>query len=229
MEQKYENKTQEEIATGVITLPYKTKIADVLLSGEWELTSVKVDREMSKDCECCGHKHLKFQYRINDMSKKNEDLIVGSECVVKICKDERTVRIMTGLEALRNKLDRVYKQKVLKTQLKEWVEKNLDRLNKLQKAYYDDYIKQGGRSYVASYSYSKWNQGWFERILMRMAYWNSNTSRKVINDHLKDDLKSKIKAPTAKLTEQMKKELDEEKEESMSSFIMGQKQGWKRV
>ena len=56
--------TESNSVFGVRDIPYASCVADILLKGDWELFTVKVNSEQNLDCMCCGHKHLKFNYWI---------------------------------------------------------------------------------------------------------------------------------------------------------------------
>ena len=253
-------------------IPYASCVADILLKGEWELFTVKVNQEQNLDCMCCGHKHLKYNYWIvrADMTEKeireyqsktfkkidqskqyknknpfmhnnvyvsagmtdehDKFLCVGSECVTRIIKDDSTLAIMKGVEALRNKIDRTYKERVLKVQMKEYLLKNEKRFTALQVKAIDKSIAE--RKAKGQY-YSTWqadrNKEFFSSvsrhgIIRQMEWWNPNTSRKLANDKLTLlGCRKNTLVKTARLTDEQKILLDEQKEKQMQEYIEGQR------
>jgi hypothetical protein len=252
-------------------IPYASCVADILLKGDWELFTVKVNHEQNLDCMCCGHKHLKYNYwivradlpeekireyqnktflKVNQSKtlKKNpflhnntyvsagmvdehdKFLCVGSECVTRIIKDDSTLAIMKGVEALRNKIDRMYKERVLKVQMKEYLLKNEKRFTALQVKAIDKIIaeKKAKGAYYSTWQAER-NKEFFSStsrhgIIRQMEWWNPNTTRKLANDKLRLlGCRKNTLVKTARLTDEQKILLDEQKEKQMQEYIEGQR------
>jgi len=259
--------TESNSVFGVRDIPYASCVADILLKGEWELFTVKVNSEQNLDCMCCGHKHLKFNYWIVrsdlteeqikvyqsktfkkiDQSKqyKNKNpflhnnvyvsagmsdehdkfLCVGSECVTRIIKDDATLAIMKGVEALRNKIDRMYKERVLRIQMKEYLVTNEKRFSDLQAKASDkaEAEAKAKGQYYNTYQTQR-TKNFFHNAVKQVDRWNVTTLRTMVNDRLRSLGCRKVTlVKTARLTDQMRLELDRDKEKQMQSFIEGQR------
>jgi len=259
--------TESNSVFGVRDIPYASCVADILLKGDWELFTVKVNSEQNLDCMCCGHKHLKFNYWIVrsdlteeqikqyqsstfkkiDQSKqyKNKNpflhnnvyvsagmtdehdkfLCVGSECVTRIIKDDTTLAIMKGVEALRNKIDRMFKERLLQAQMKEYLTTNEKRFTALQVKAVDkaEAEAKAKGNYYNTYQNDR-ARAFFTNAIRQCDRWNVNTLRKVVNDRLRTlGCRKNTLVKTAKLTDQMRLELDVDKEKRMQSFIEGQR------
>ena len=257
--------TESNSVFGVRDIPYASCVADILLKGDWELFTVKVNSEQNLDCMCCGHKHLKFNYWIVrsdlteeqikqyqsstfkkiDQSKqyKNKNpflhnnvyvsagmtdehdkfLCVGSECVTRIIKDDSTLAIMKGVEALRNKIDRMFKERVLQAQMKEYLTTNEKRFTALQVKAVDkaEAEAKAKGNYYNTYQNDR-ARAFFTNAIRQCDRWNVNTLRKVVNDRLRAlGCRKNTLVKTAKLTDEMRLELDKDKEKRMQSFIEG--------
>jgi hypothetical protein len=157
-------------------------------------------------------------------------LCVGSECVTKIIDDQETLHIMEGVEALRNKIDRTFKDRVLKVQMKEYLLKNEKRFTALQVKAIDKSIAE--RKAKGQY-YSTWqaerNKEFFSStsrhgIIRQMEWWNPNTTRKLANQKLTLlGCRKNTLVKTAQITDEQRLALDEEKERLMQEFIEGKR------
>ena len=259
--------TESNSVFGVRDIPYASCVADILLKGDWELFTVKVNSEQNLDCMCCGHKHLKYNYWIvrsdiseselrtfqsgtfkkaaqsKQYSKKNpflhnnvyvsagmsdehdKFLCVGSECVTRIIKDDSTLAIMKGVEALRNKIDRMFKDRLRQAEMKEYLTTNEKRFTALQVKAVDkaEAEAKAKGNYYNTYQNDR-ARAFFTNAIRQCDRWNVNTLRKVVNDRLRTlGCRKNTLVKTAKLTDQMRLELDVDKEKRMQSFIEGQR------
>ena len=155
-------------------------------------------------------------------------LCVGSECVVHIIKDEATVNIMKGVEALANKIDRRWKDRLLRIQMKEYMEKNEERFTRRLEKHIDKMIEEAKKNntYRNYYSYShERNKRFFKSIIRQIDYWNPTNCRKIINEKLKSiGYPKKVFVQTAKLSDKDRKEMIDDKEKQMRSFIEGERE-----
>ena len=152
-------------------------------------------------------------------------LCVGSECVIHIIKDEATINIMKGVEALANKIDRRWKDRLLRIQMKEYMELNRKRFTLRQETATDKaeaLAKQSGQ-YYSPYR-ARREKRFFDHIVGQIDYWNPTNCRKIINDRLRQlgYPKSKL-VKTAKLSDKDRKEMIDEKEKQMQVFITGKR------
>jgi len=247
-------------------IPYASCVADILLKGDWELFTVKVNSEQNIDCMCCGHMHLKYNYWIvradlteeqikvyqsssfkkidqSKTLKKNpflhngvyvsagmtdehdKFLCVGSECVTRIIKDDTTLAIMKGVEALRNRIDSEFKKRLLRIQMKEYLTTNEKRFTDLQVKVVDkaEAEAKAKGQYYNTYQAQR-EKNFFHNAVRQVDRWNSNTLRNHVNDRLRSLGCRKVTlVKTAKLTDQMRLELDADKEKQMQSFIEGKR------
>jgi len=207
-----------------IVKPYATRVAGVRLSGTWLLENMKLDRKSSKDCECCGHKHLKYQYFINN--ELGERLLVGSECVVKICDDQEVERIMTGVESLKNSIDRKFRETLLKDQLRDWLETNNLVLLEINEEYKKEFEAQHG-SELGYYQTDRLARFW-RSMTAQLRYTSAATIRTKINTQLKWLGCDVVKCPTARLSKEHKEELEQLKEDGIQQFIMSNYTGMEK-
>jgi len=255
---------------GVRDIPYASCVADILLLGDWELFTVKVNQSANIDCMCCGHKHLKYNYWIvrsdiseselrtfqsgtfkkadqsKQYSKKNPFLhngvyvsagmidehdkfrCVGSECVTRLITDDSTANIMKGVEAKRNQCDRQFKDKILRVQMRAWLERNETKLTKKLDEHVEKRIleEEAKAKLIPSHYVNTWrmrnSKSFFTKMLRQVNYWNPTTCRKLINDMLRSmGMRKSSYVPTAKLSKADKQELDEWKEKQMQIFVEG--------
>jgi len=152
-------------------------------------------------------------------------LCVGSECVVHIIKDEATINIMKGVEALANKIDRRWKDRLLRIQMKEFMELNRKRFTLRQETATNaaEALAIKNKQYYSPYQ-ARREKRFFEHIVGQIEYWNPTSTRKIINDRLKQlgYPKSKL-VKTAKLSDKDRKEMIDEKERQMQVFITGKR------
>ena len=198
-------------------IPYASCVADILLKGDWELYTVKVIHEahLKIDCQCCGHKHLVFNYWLvkagtdlpfaheymqkHGLNKDTDNsmfLCVGSECVRHILQDDTTENIMKGVESKALQVDRQFKDKILHEQAKEYLTKNLKRFTELHKKVIEKEIVEK-KAYIAKLEaqgkyggylneYTKRRQAnFFPNMLRNIHGWTGYGFRKRINEQLK--------------------------------------------
>jgi len=152
-------------------------------------------------------------------------LCVGSECVVHIIKDEATANIMKGVEALANKIDRRWKDRLLRIQMKEYMEKNEKRFTLRQETVTNN---AEAKAKALGQYYSKYGaqreKRFFTAIIRQIDYWNPTNTRKIINDQLRSiGYPKSVLVKTANLSDKDRKEMIDEKEKQMQVFITGKR------
>ena len=152
-------------------------------------------------------------------------LCVGSECVVHIIKDEATINIMKGVEALANKIDRRWKDRLLRIQMKEFMELNRKRFTLRQETATNaaEALAIKNKQYYSPYQ-ARREKRFFDNIIGQIEYWNPTNTRKIINDQLrKIGYPKSMFVKTANLSDKNRKEMIDEKERQMQVFITGKR------
>ena len=152
-------------------------------------------------------------------------LCVGSECVVHIIKDEATINIMKGVEALANKIDRRWKDRLLRIQMKEYMEKNEKRFTLRQETVTNNAEAKAKAlgQYYNTYG-ARREKRFFTAIIRQIDYWNPTNTRKIINDQLRSiGYPKSVLVKTANLSDKDRKEMIDEKEKQMQVFITGKR------
>ena len=153
-------------------------------------------------------------------------LCVGSECVIHIIQDEATINIMKGVEALANKIDRRWKDRLLRIQMKEYMEKNRKRFTLRQEIATDkaEALAIKNKQYFSPYQ-ARREKRFFDNIIGQIDYWNPTNCRKIINDRLRQlGYPKSVLVKTAKLSDKDRKEMIDEKEAQMKVFIEGKRE-----
>jgi len=152
-------------------------------------------------------------------------LCVGSECVVHIIKDEATINIMKGVEALANKIDRRWKDRLLRIQMKEYMELNRKKFTLRQETVTNNAEAKAKAlgEYYNTYQ-ARREKRFFDNIIRQIDYWNPTNTRKIINDQLrKIGYPKSVLVKTANLSDKDRKEMIDEKEKQMQVFITGKR------